>query len=380
VRMFATRHRSPRGIACAVNKAGGLIVQSNLMYVGTYTTASPANGVNLFRRDPQSGQLEHLSEGELVNPSWLAFDPDKRYLFAVAETMEYQGKEGGGVASFSIDQQTGNLTKLSEQPTTGGAPCHLCTDPEGKFLFVANHEHGNVSMLPINSDGTLEPASDLVQHEGSGPGPTQTSPHAHCTVFDPAGERLMVVDKGIDKVMIYQVDHTNKKLVPADPPYAPVHSGAAPRHIVFHPSGRYAYVNGEADMTITAFRYDGAGTFEEVHYLSTLPDGADREGVSTAGIGVHPNGRFVYVSNRGHDSIAIFEIDQQSGGLTVRGHQASGGDIPRAFGIDPEGNYMYVGNQKSDVIVIFRIDPDTGQLERTGETTVCGAPVAFLFT
>jgi 6-phosphogluconolactonase len=355
-------------------------MQSNLMYVGSYTVSSPSNGINLFRRDPGSGRLEHLDEFELVNPSWLAFSPDRRFLFAVAETMEYQGKVGGGVASFAVDQDSGALTKLSEQPTEGGAPCHLTTDPSGAFLFVANHEHGNVSMLPINNDGSLEPGSHLVQHEGSGPGPTQTSPHAHCTVFDPAGERLMVVDKGIDKVMIYHVDASGKRMVPADPPHAPVHSGAAPRHIAFHPSGSFAYVNGEADMTITAYSYDGSGTLEEIHHLSTLPDGADRGGVSTAGIFVHPSGRFVFVSNRGHDSIAKFAIDPSDGSLTSLGHVPSGGKIPRAFTIDPEGSFMYVGNQESDQIVTFRIDPESGDLEATGETTPCGAPVAFLFT
>jgi 6-phosphogluconolactonase len=355
-------------------------VQSDLMYVGSYTTSSPANGITLYRRDSQTGKLEQLSEAELVNPSWLAFDAGKRFLFAVAETTEYQGKESGGVASFAVDQESGSLNKLSEQPTAGGAPCHLCTDSEGQFLFVANHEHGNVSMLPINADGTLEPASDVQQHEGSGPGPTQEGPHAHCTVFDSAGKHLMVVDKGIDKVMIYQIDRLNRVLVPSEPPYISVHSGAAPRHIAFHPDGKYAYVNGEADMTITALAYDGNGVFSEIHYLSTLPEGADREGVSTAGIGVHPNGKFVYVSNRGHDSIAIFEIDQSTGSLNSRGHVSSGGEIPRAFAIDPEGNYMYVGNQQSDEIVAFRIDGSTGGLEPTGERTKCGAPVAFLFS
>ena len=355
-------------------------MQSNLMYVGSYTKSSPSNGINLFRREPSTGKLERVDEFELVNPSWLAFSPDKRFLFAVAETMEYQGKVGGGVASFAIDQTTGALTRLSEQPTEGGAPCHLTTDPSGKFLFVANHEHGNVSMLPIADDGTLSPGSHLVQHEGSGPGPTQESPHAHCTVFDPSGERLMVVDKGIDKVMIYHVDASGQKMVPAEPAYAPVHSGAAPRHIAFHPTGSFAYVNGEADMTITAFSYDGAGRLDEIHHLTTLPEGADREGVSTAGIVVHPSGRFVYVSNRGHDSIAKFAIDPTDGSLTSVGFVPSGGKVPRAFTIDPEGAYMYVGNQESNEIVTLRIDPENGDLEPTGDVTTCGAPVAFLFT
>jgi 6-phosphogluconolactonase len=189
-----------------------------------------------------------------------------------------------------------------------------------------------------------------------------------------------VVDKGIDKVMIYRIDSGNQKLVPADPPHVSVHSGAAPRHIAFHPNGAFAYVNGEADMTITAFAYDGSGVFSEIHYLSTLPEGAGRDGVSTAGIAVHPSGKWVYVSNRGHDSIAIFEIDQSTGELTARGHQSSGGEIPRAFAIDPEGTFMYVGNQQSNEIVIFRIDETSGRLHETGERVACGAPVAFLFT
>lgn len=353
---------------------------SNLMYVGSYTESSPARGISVFQRDRGSGELTFLNETEIVNPSWLAFDPEQRFLFAVTETHEFEGESGGGVASFSIDPETGELSLINQQPTHGGAPCHLCTDPTGSFLFVANHEHGNVAMFPVGSDGSLEPASHVVQHEGSGPGPTQEGPHAHCVVMDPDGERLLVVDKGIDRVMIYRIDRDARSLVPADPPYGEVHSGAAPRHIAFHPNGRYAYVNGEADMTVSAFRYSDNGELEPLQHLPTLPEEADRGGVTTAGIDVHPSGRFVYVSNRGHDSIAMFSVDHQTGELSEIGHQPTGGQIPRAFGIDPDGNYLYVGNQHSDTIVTFRIDQSSGTLEQAGDPVRMGAPVAFLFT
>ncbi len=355
-------------------------MKTNLLYVGTYTGSGSSRGIQLFQRDPESGALRHLAEFEAEEPSWITFDPRRSCLYCVNELLEIDGRPGGGVSSYRIDQETGALTFLNQQLTLGGAPCHLCTDSAAEFLFVANHESGNVSMLPINPDGSLQAACDVRQHQGSGPGPTQTSPHAHCTVMEPGGHRLMVVDKGIDKVMIYRVNAASRSLVSADPPFSEVHSGAAPRHIAFHPGGQFAFVNGEADMTLTAFRYDGSGTLEQIHYVSTLPDDADREGVSTAGLEVHPHGRFAYVSNRGHDSIAIFAIDQTTGELTPLGHESSGGQTPRAFGIAPEGKFMYVGNQNSDTIEIFRIDAESGLLEHTEHSTPCGAPVAFLFT
>jgi 6-phosphogluconolactonase len=353
-------------------------VQTNLAYVGSYTAPDRPVGITVFRRDPDNGQLERLYEIEAVSPSWVTFSPDKRTFFCVNEILEYEGEASGAVSSYAIDQDTGDLRFLSKQSSKGGAPCHICTDRSGRLLFVANHEHGNVATLPIRDDGSLEPASDLRQHEGSGPGPTQEGPHAHFVTLDPSGERLLAVDKGIDKVMIYRIDSDNRRLVSADPPHASLHSGAAPRHLAFHPNGKYAYVNGEADMTITAFGYDaGSGTFDELHYLSTLPEGASAEGVTTAGIEIHPSGRWVYVSNRGHDSIAIFEIDQATGRLTATGHQPSGGRTPRGFGIDPEGNVLYAGNQDSHTIVPFRIDQRTGELTPTGDVYEVGAPVTF---
>ncbi|MDQ6674047.1 MAG: lactonase family protein, partial [Chloroflexota bacterium] len=313
-----------------------------------------------------------------VDPSFLAFDPRGQFLFACSEGL---GRDGGAAASFKIEGAAGNLIPLSQQPSLGGEACHLVCDPTGGWLMVANHEHGSVAVLPIDANGRLGPVSDLRQHEGSGPGPTQTGPHAHCVNLDLPGRRVLVADKGIDKVMLYQLDTIAGKLLPSDPPSASLHAGAAPRHIAFHPSGRYVYVIGEADMTITAFSYDDQrGALTELQVLPTLPDGAAREECSTAEVAVEPEGRFVYVSNRGHDSIAIFEIDQASGRLTVAGHAPTHGRTPRNFAIDPTGTFLYAANQNSDTIVHFRIDHHTGQLVPTGDVTAVGAPVCVLFS
>jgi 6-phosphogluconolactonase len=356
------------------------MMRPNLVYVGTYTRSGQSDGIQVFERDPASGKLSHLHSIPEVDPSFLAFAPDRRFLFAVSELRLMDGAESGHVVSYAIDQDTGNLAQLSRQPTGGGEPCHLTTDPSGKHLLVANHEDGSVAVFPIDADGKLGPASHKEQHEGSGPGPTQQGPHAHFVTFDPTRQRIMVNDKGIDKIMIYRLDAETGTLSPNDPPFATLHAGAAPRHLAFHPNGRYAYVNGEADLTITAFAYDGAtGALTELHYLSTLPEGTTGERLSTAQILVEPSGRFVYVSNRGHDSIAIFAIDQATGRLTAVGHEPTQGRTPRNFAIDPSGTFLYAANQNGNTIVHFKIDPQTGHLMPTGDVTEVGGPVCILF-
>jgi 6-phosphogluconolactonase len=344
----------------------------NLAYVGTYTRSGRSGGIHAFDHDAAAGTLTPLGITELADPSFLAFDPTRRFLFAVSEG---EGRDGGAVASFRIDPQSGALTQLSHQPTGGGEPCHLCTDLSGKWLIVANHEHGSVAVLPIDAEGRLGPMTELRQHEGSGPGPTQTGPHAHFVTFDPTGERLLVCDKGIDQVVSYRL--RDGHLEPANPPFGRLHAGAAPRHLSFHPNGRFAYVNGEADMTITAFSYTD-GTFEELQVLPTVPEDADRTGFSTAQILVEPSGRFVYVSNRGHDSIAAFAINPATGLLSSLGTVPTQGRTPRNFTFDPAGKRAYVANQGSDTVVPFSIAAD-GQLQQTGEVTAVGAPVCVLF-
>jgi len=339
-------------------------------YVGTYTRGGRSQGIYVFDVETSSGALRLQHTVPEVDPSFLAFHPSGRFLYSVSEGF---GLDGGEVVSFAHDEATGALTPLNREKTGGGEPCHLCVDPSGRWVLVANHEHGSAAVLPIGADGRLGPRTHLRQHYGSGPGPTQEGPHAHYVTFDPTGERVLVTDKGIDQVMRYRLNEQTGELEPDDPPSGRVHAGAAPRHVSFHPNGRYVYVNGEADMTITSFSYPG---FEELQVLPTVPADASRQGISTAQIMVAPSGNSVYVSNRGHDSLAMFAIDSATGRLTALGNVPSGGKTPRNFTI--LGERLYAGNQGSDTIVQFQIAPD-GRLERTGDVTEVGAPVCIVF-
>jgi 6-phosphogluconolactonase len=352
----------------------------NLVYVGTYTRHGRSRGIQVFAHDPATGRLSHRSETPEVDPSFLVFDPRRNFLFATSEGLT---TETGAVVSYAIDAASGALTPLSRQPTHGGEPCHLCTDPSGRFLIVANHENGSVAVFPIQANGCLDTATDVRQHRGSGPGPTQTGPHAHHVAIDPSGQHVLVTDKGIDQVVVYQLDTASGKLVPNDPPFGRIHAGAAPRHVAFGRSGRFVYVNGEADMTVAACSYDAdRGALTEVQSLSTLPPGTAGSDLSTAEIAVlnTSGGEFVYVSNRGHDSIACFATDASSGRLSSLGVVPTGGKTPRNFAIDPTGKRLYAANQGSDTIVHFEIDPGTGGLTPNGDVTRVGAPVCVLFS
>jgi 6-phosphogluconolactonase len=312
------------------------------------------------------------------DPSFLIFGPERRFLLATSEGLT---AETASVSSFAIDSSTGALTFLSRQPTEGGEPCHLCLDPTGTFVLVANHENGSVAVFPLDANGRLGPRTDLLQHVGSGPGPTQQGPHAHHVTFDPAGERVLVTDKGIDHVVVYRLNTTTGKLEPNEHPHGRIHAGAAPRHLAFGSGGEFVYVNGEADMTLVACEYDPAtGELREIQSVSTLPEGATGGGWSTAEVAVAPSGRHVYVSNRGHDSIACFAVDSATGRLSPAVHISTGGRVPRHFGIHPSGRWLYAANQESDSIVQFDIDPDTGTLTPTGQVTAVGSPVCILFS
>jgi 6-phosphogluconolactonase len=243
-------------------------------------------------------------------------------------------------------------------------------------VLVANYGGGSVSVLPIQSDGRLGPATGFVQHEGSSVNPRrQERPHAHSMNLDAANRFAFAADLGLDKVLVYRFDANRGTIVPNDPPAATVAPGSGPRHFAFHPRGRNAYVINEMTSTVTAFRYDaGRGRLTELHTISTLPQGFTGNN-STAEVQVHPSGRFLYGSNRGHDSIAIFSIDSDTGRLTQVGHQPTGGRTPRNFGIDPTGVYLLAANQESSTVTVFRIDPRTGRLTPTGQTVNVPVPV-----
>ncbi len=352
-----------------------------LLYVGTYTYGK-SEGIYVYRMDLSSGALKFASVAKgVVNPSFLAFDPAKRYLYSVSEVSRPAGKPGGAVSAFRRDRQTGELTFLNQQPSGGEGPCHLIVDRKGKFVFVAHYAGGCVSVLPISEDGRLGEPTDVVQHRGSGVNPQrQEGPHPHSVNLDPANRLLFVPALGLDKIMIYRVDSTQGKLTPNDEPWAQVKPGAGPRHFDFHPNGKYAYVINELDSTFTAFAYDNErGRLREIETVPALPEGFT--GTNTcADVHVAPSGKFLYGSNRGHDSIVIFAINEDTGRLTYVGHEPTQGKTPRNFAIDPMGNFLLAANQNSDTIVTFRIDQTTGKLLATGNVAHVPMPVCLKMT
>lgn len=350
------------------------------LYIGTYTTGE-SEGVYVYRMNGVTGTLELASTAEAgENPSFLAIHPQCQYLYAVNEISEFEGKPSGNVSAFAIDQTSGELTFLNRKSSVGTGPCHLTVDSTGKFILAANYGGGSVCMLPIQADGSLGEATDFIQHSGSSINPQrQEGPHAHSIMIDPANRYAFAPDLGLDKIVSYRIDLTAGKLVPNNPPSAAVKAGAGPRHFDFHPNRKFAYVINELDSTITAFDYDEtSGALSETQTISTLP--ADFSGIShTADVHVHSSGRFLYGSNRGHDSIAIFEIDEDTGKLNTVGYESTQGETPRNFGIDPSGTFLLAANQTTDTIITFRIDEETGILTPTGQVTEVPAPVCLQF-
>lgn len=339
------------------------------VYIGAYTSAtSPqgrrSEGIYHFQFDPATGALTPagVTTG-IANPTWLTLSPNGRCLYAASEVREHGQRLGGAVVAYARDRATGELTRINDALTTGAGPCHLSLDPAGRLLLVANYASGSLTVFPVRADGGLEPASQVIQHAGNGPvADRQEGPHAHCIVPDPTGRYALAADLGIDKVMIYRMDVDGKRLAPADPPSADVAPGAGPRHLAFHPSGRWLYVTGELNSTLTVFSWDAEwGRLGHVQAIGTLPAGWT--GINyPAEVAVAASGCFVYMSNRGHDSIAIFAVDGATGKLTPAGHEPTQGNFPRHFALDPTGAFMVVANQNGDNIVVFRVDGETGQL------------------
>ncbi len=352
-----------------------------LVYFGTYTSGK-SKGIYLYRMDLETGALRQVATTEGVNnPSFLATDPQRRYLYAVNEITDFGGKASGAISAFAIDPKTGNLKLLNQQPTQGGAPCHLTLDATGKFVLVANYVGGNAAVFPVQSGGSLGAAVENIQHQGKGPNQKrQEGPHAHNVVLDPANRFAFVSDLGLDKVMIYRFDAATGKLLPHTPPAATLPPGAGPRHFTFHPNGKYAYVINELNSTVTAFAYDKAkGNLQELQTVSTLPAGYTGESYC-ADIHVSPNGKFLYGSNRGHNTIAAFAVNAQTGKLTPLAHTSTRGKWPRNFTIDPSGNFMLVANQHTDNVAVYRVDVRTGKLTPLGEPTEVPSPVCVLLT
>ncbi|HUE82175.1 MAG TPA: lactonase family protein [Pyrinomonadaceae bacterium] len=350
------------------------------LYVGTYTSGK-SEGIYVYRMGRTTGELKYLKTVKgVVDPSFLSIDSKGRYLFAVNEMTEFAGKPGGAVSAFRIDDKDGNLKFLNQEASLGGAPCHVIVDATDGFVLLANYVGGNLSVLPIRADGTLGPASDMVQHLGSSINKErQEAPHAHCIILDPSNQHAFAADLGLDKIMIYRFDSQRGKLTPGKQPWAQLKPGAGPRHFKLHPNGRFAYVINELDSTVTGFNYDRTkGTLSTIDSVSTLPKEFSGKN-SCADLHVAPSGRFLYGSNRGHDSIVVFAIDESNGRLNSVQHVSTQGKTPRNFAIDPSGRFLLAANQASDTIVTFQIDQESGRLTATGHVAEVPTPVCLLF-
>ncbi len=361
---------------------GGVEVsaQTHRVYIGNYTRA-PEGGIYQATFDTATGKLSAATvAGPAVNPSFLAIHPSKTWLYAVGEISDFQGQKGGGVSAFAIDAATGALTLLNSQSSMGAGPCHISLDQSGTTAAVANYGGGSVATLGINPDGTLQPAASAIQHVGSSVNPQrQKEPHAHSIYFEPSQRFVLSADLGLDRVLVYQFDAAKHTLAPNDPPFGKLAPGAGPRHLAIHPNGKFVYAINELASTVTVFAWDGStGSLTEVQTVPTLP--AEFQGDnSTAEVVIHSSGKFLFGSNRGHDSLAGFRVDATTGKLTAIGHTPIGGKTPRNFVIDPSGKWVLIGCQNSDRITVFSLDQATGALIATGQSVAAPSPVCLRF-
>ncbi|HEV2423788.1 MAG TPA: lactonase family protein [Terriglobia bacterium] len=353
-----------------------------LMYVGTYTVRlSKGIYVYQFKGGRLTPTATPILAAETTNPSFLAIDPTRRYLYAVNETEDYQGHKTGGVSAFRIDRNSGTLTFLNEVPSGGTDPCYVALDHQGRHVLVANYTSGSVSVFPVLPDGRLGKATAFVQDHGHSVNPErQEGPHAHDISLSPDGRFVLVADLGLDQLLVYHYDAAHGTLTPNTPPLARVVPGSGPRHFVFDPSGKFVYLLSEVGSTITVFEYTAqAGTLHEIQSLSALPDGFKGHN-DAAEIAIGRSGRFLYTSNRGDDSIMVFAVNPARHTLKVVAHVPTLGKTPRNFAIDPSGNYLLAANQDSDNIVVYKIDPKTGIPVPTGQVVEVSSPVCLTFT
>ena len=354
---------------------------SYIVYVGTFPSPT-SKGIYSFRFDAATGQPSSSVAtlmAESPKPGTLALHPNGEFLYAANEIDRYGGKASGAISAFAI-REGGRLELLNVQASGGPGPCYVSVDPSGRCALVAHYNGGCVSTLPISPDGRLGEVATFLQHSGSSVNPQrQTHAYAHWIGTDVTGRHALVCDLGLDKVFSYRFDAGRATLEANDPPFVLVKPGFGPRHLAFHPNGRWAYVINEMGNAMLVLAYDAArGALHEIQSLSTLP--ADFTGENTcAEVAVHPNGRFVYGSNRGHDSIAVFAVDESSGKLTLVQHQSTLGRTPRGFALDPSGRWLLAGNQSSDNVHVFRVDPVTGNLTPTEWKIEVGSPSCFVF-
>jgi 6-phosphogluconolactonase len=350
------------------------------VFVGTYTGKDGSKGIYRFELDLATGKLsDRQLAAEVEQPSFLAIDPNNRYLYSVGEYGKVGPKKTGSINSFALDARTGSLKPLNVQSSGGAGPCHLVVDRSGKYVLAANYGGGSVCALPIQMDGSLGEMTAFIQHQGKSVNPQrQEGPHAHSINLDAANRYAFAADLGLDKVLIYRFDAGKGTLTKNDPPAVDLPPGSGPRHFAFHPNGKFAYVINELAQTVTTMSYDAdKGALKPLQTVSTVPTVV--KGNSTAEVVVHPSGKFVYGSNRGHNSIAIFTVNESTGELTSAGLQNKDIKTPRNFAVDPTGKYLIVANQDGNSLVVFRVDLKTGQLEDTGVRAEVPRPVCVRF-
>ncbi|HEY9174786.1 MAG TPA: lactonase family protein [Verrucomicrobiae bacterium] len=352
-----------------------------LVYFGTYT-GPKSQGIYVARFDATTGKLGMPElAAETKSPSFLAVHPNERFLYAVGEGTMLEGTRSGAVSAFALNKRSGQLSLLNQQPSGGLGPCHLALESKGRCLLAANYGSGSVTSLPVRKDGSLGEPVSTIQHIGASVNPQrQAGPHAHFITADPRDRFALCCDLGLDQVLVYRLDPKRATLIANDPPFATVKPGAGPRHLAFSPNGRFVFVINELASTVAVFAYDARrGTLAERQTVSTLPAGHPGTNTTCAEIAVHPSGKFVFGSNRGHESIVTFAVDTKTGVLSHVAHQPTGGRTPRHFVIDPTGQWLLAENQASDTVTVFRIDPRSGRLAPTGQTAAVPSPVCAVF-
>jgi 6-phosphogluconolactonase len=362
-----------------------------LLFVGTYTEKE-SKGIYVFRFDPGSSEVTPLGvAAETTNPSFLAIDPSHRFLYAVNEEQKYKGENSGAVSAFAIDHQpderpkggasqTGKLQFLNAVASRGADPCYISFDKTGKYALVANYTGGSIAVFPVQSDGQIGESSAFVQHVGSSINhQRQEGPHAHWIETTPDNRFAIAVDLGLDELLVYRFNAKTGSLTANDPPYAKLDPGAGPRHLVFHPNGRFVYVVNELQSSITAFAYDArSGALHKLKTVSTLPKNFIGSN-ETAEIRIDASGRFLFASNRGHDSIAVFSVDSKTGSLNLVDCFSTRGKTPRNFEIGPTGRFLFVANQDTNNVVVFEIDSNNGRLIPTKSVIQVPTPVCLKF-
>ena len=364
------------GLGLSGSSAGA---DERFAYIGTYTNTGHSDGIyRLFLNTTTGAMRVDGVAAQSADPSFLALHPNGRVLYVVNELESFGGKPNGAVSAFAIARESGALTPLNQLPSHGKAPCYVSVDHTGHTVLVANYVSGTIATFTVRQDGGLGEARTIVHHEGKGPDPErQEGPHAHCIITDPANRYVIAADLGVDGVLVYKFDEKTGAISTAATGVA-TNRGAGPRHLAFHPTGRFLYVINELDSTLVVYKYDGdRGALEQVQVTPASPGGTAKN--YPADLHVASSGRFLYGSNRGDNTIAMFAIDPASGQLTAMQQVSTGGDWPRNFAFDPSGRFMLVANQRSDSILSFRVDGESGRLTPTGEKAALPSPVCIRF-